>query len=236
MIGLQLTSANLLQTIGFFMLPTSIIAIFTFSFFIAIGAVVSPGPISTAIVSQSPRQGWRAGPLVATGHSLTELIMVLLIVFGLGLALTHPAVQVVIAFVGGALLLYMGCSMVWDTFHGKIRLPRPDDGSQPMGQKQLVGLGILATLSYPFWYAWWVTVGAGYLTAAKAINAGAVAAFYLGHISADYAWDVLLSTVIGWRSGGRYWMNDRIYQGIILLCGAFFLYLGAVFLWQGIHT
>ncbi len=215
------------------MLPTSIFAIFTFSFLVALGAVASPGPVSTAIVSQSPRQGWRAGPLVATGHAFMELSLVLLIVFGLGPALAHSATQTLIALVGGALLLFMGGMLVADTLRGKIRLPQAEEGTKAMNPRQLVGVGIVATISNPFWYAWWVTVGAGYLAMAKAINAAAIAAFFLGHISADFAWDALLSTVIG---GGRRWMNDRLYQGLILFCGGFFLYLGGSFLWQGMQS
>ena len=40
------------------MLPTSLAAIFVFSFVVGMGAVVSPGPVSTAIVSQSASRGW----------------------------------------------------------------------------------------------------------------------------------------------------------------------------------
>ena len=91
---------------------------------------------------------------------------------------------------------------------------------------QLLGLGMLATISNPFWYAWWVTVAAGYLAQAEAL-VGGIAAFYLGHITADFAWNTTLSTIIG---GGKRWITDRVYQIIILLSGAFFIYLGIVFL------
>ncbi len=50
--------------------------LFVFSFVVGFGAVVTPGPVSTAIVSESARRGFIVGPLVATGHSLSELIMV----------------------------------------------------------------------------------------------------------------------------------------------------------------
>jgi len=52
-------------------------AIFVSSFLFAIAAVVSPGPIMTAIVSQTPRRGWTTGPLIAAGHSITELAIIL---------------------------------------------------------------------------------------------------------------------------------------------------------------
>ncbi len=94
-------------------------------------------------------------------------------------------------------------------------------------------MGIAATLSNPFWYAWWVTVAAGYLAQAKALSLGAVLAFFLGHVTADYLWDTLLSTVVG---SGRRWMTDRIYRALIAMCGAFFLYLAWGFFSQGIKA
>jgi hypothetical protein len=60
-----------------------------------------------------------------------------------------------------------------------------------------------------------------------------VIAFYLGHIAADYAWDTLLSAVVG---GGRRWMTDTVYRVLLLACGVFFIYLGGMFLAQGMKA
>jgi threonine/homoserine/homoserine lactone efflux protein len=201
--------------------------VFIFSFLVALGAVISPGPVSAAIVSQAPRRGWLAGPLVATGHSLLELLIVLLIAFGLSAGLARPGIQAGIALLGGSLLVWMGGKMMWDAWRGLIRLPGSAGGLPPLNSRQLVGLGIVATISNPFWYAWWVTVAAGYLSQARALGLSAIAAFYAGHISADYAWDTVLSAVVG---GGRRWMTDRLYRGLIGFCGGFLVYLGIVFL------
>lgn len=212
------------------MLPTTTLAIFIFSFVVGFGAVISPGPVSTAIVSQAPRTGWLTGPLVAVGHAVLELLLALLIVLGLGRGLAHPTAQTAIAVLGGLLLAWMGVMMLLDVRRGRVRLPRADDGLPPTSARGLVLLGAAATVSNPFWYAWWVTVAAGYLLEAQAISLAAVLAFYLGHISADLAWNTVLSTAVG---GGRRWMNDRLYNGLFVLCGGFFLYLAYVFLSQG---
>jgi len=58
-----------------------------------------------------------------------------------------------------------------------------------------------------------------------------VIAFYLGHIAADYAWDTILSTVVG---SGRRWMTDAVYRTLLLACGIFFIYLGGTFLVHGV--
>ena len=192
---------------------------------------MSPGPISTTIVSQAPRRGWIVGPLVAVGHSFLELVMVFLITLGLGTVLSGQGAQIGIAFVGGLLLAWMGASMLLGVWRGRIRLPGPEEGRAALSSGQLVGLGLVATVSNPFWYAWWVTVAAGYLAQAQAVSLPAVLAFYTGHITADFAWDSVLSAVVG---GGRRWMTDGVYRVLILACGAFFLYLGWVFFSQGL--
>jgi threonine/homoserine/homoserine lactone efflux protein len=216
------------------MLPTtSLVAVFIFSFLVGTGAVVTPGPVSVAIVSQAPRRGWLAGPLVATGHSILELVIVLLIALGLAAGLAQPRIQVLIALLGGLLLAWMGAKMVWDAWKGAIRLPAGDPRFQIMSGGQLVGLGMLATITNPFWYAWWVTVAAGYLSQARALGIAAVIAFYLGHITADYTWDTVLSAVVG---GGRRWLTDHLYRALIVLAGAFLVYLGFVFLYQGLTS
>jgi threonine/homoserine/homoserine lactone efflux protein len=215
-------------------LPTnSLLAVFTFAFAVGVAAVISPGPILTTIVSQTPRRGWPVGPLVATGHSLLELLIVLLITLGLGTVMAHTSVQIAIALLGALLLAWMGGSMIWSVWRGKLHLPSRNETLEPMSWGQLIGLGVLATISNPFWYAWWLTVAAGYLAQAHTLGLAAVLVFYLGHVCADYVWDTTLSVVVG---GGRRWMTDGVYRGLILVCGAFFLYLGWVFLAQGIRA
>jgi len=212
-------------------MPTgSLTAVFIFAFAVGFGAVITPGPVSTAIVSQSTRNGWKVGPLVSTGHSFIELLLTLLIALGLSTVLAQPAIQTLIGLVGGALLLWMGGGMLWGALRGKIHLPGAHSQTPPMTRRQMLGLGVITTITNPFWYAWWVTVAAGYLAQARTLGPGAVAAFYLGHISADYSWNTALSTVIG---SGRRWITDTVYRVIIGACGLFLIYLGVVFLAHG---
>jgi threonine/homoserine/homoserine lactone efflux protein len=200
--------------------------LYGFSFVVGLGAVVSPGPVSMAIVSESARRGFVVGPLVATGHSILELIMVTLLALGLSAGLNTPAITTTIALLGGVLLVWMGASMSWGALKGKIALPRPGADAKTLSNRQLIGLGMGATLVNPFWYAWWVTVAATYILAAQALGWAGVLAFYFGHISADYLWDSVLSGVVG---SGRRWITDSIYKWLIAGCGMYLVYLGVVF-------
>jgi threonine/homoserine/homoserine lactone efflux protein len=208
----------------------SLIAVFLFSFFVGIGAVLTPGPVSTAIVSQAPKRGWQVGPLLAAGHALPELAIVLLLGLGLGAGLARPHIQIGIALGGGLLLIWMGLGMAWNTVKGKNALPVPGTAPESLSFREMFGLGIIATISNPFWYAWWVTVAPGYLVQAHMLGFAAILAFFLGHVSADFLWDTFLSAVVG---SGRRLITQGIYNGLIVACGLYLIYLGGGFLIHG---
>ncbi|NIM92511.1 MAG: LysE family transporter [Anaerolineales bacterium] len=209
----------------------SLLSVYFFAFGISLGAVISPGPVSAAIVTEAPRKGWRVGPLVATGHVFLELIFISIIGLGLTSGLTNPRLRSGIAIIGSLLLFFMGFSYFWMVIKGKARLPEADQEVQLRKGSSLILLGIITTISNPFWYAWWATVVPGYLAELQSLAFISIAVFYLGHISADYLWDTVLSSAV---SSGRRWLTDRRYALLILITGGFMIYLAIVFLREGL--
>lgn len=215
------------------LLPSgSALIIFGFAFLISIAAVVSPGPVSAAIFAEAPRRGWLVGPLIAFGPTALEALVVLLIALGLTSGLASPAISRAIAAGGGLFMLWMGFSYIISAWKGKIRLKPDRRDSAPRSDGALVLLGTLTTISNPFWYTWWITVAAGYLLQARALGIVSIGAFYLGHISIDYAWDSLLGAA---ASSGARWLTDSRYRALIIGTGLFLLYLAAVFILQALR-
>lgn len=166
------------------------------------------------------------GPLVATGHSLLELLMVLLISLGLTTGMATPVVRTVIAISGGIVLLWIGTSYIYSAWVRKARLPQVESLLAKRSPLSLIALGMITTISNPFWYTWWITVAAGYLTQVLSMGYAAISTFYLG-ILADFAWDTTLSTA---TSASRRWLTDSRYRLLIMLTGGFMVYLGVIFL------
>jgi threonine/homoserine/homoserine lactone efflux protein len=215
------------------MMPTgSFIAVFLFSFGMAIGAVLTPGPVTTAIISQTPRTGWITGPLVSIGHAFLEFLMVVFITLGLSRILGAPAVKTAIALLGGLLLLWMGGGMLLNALKGRLRLPERDNESEKLDYSKLMGIGVITSLTNPFWFAWWMTAAAVYLLQAKAVGLMPVLGFYLGHISADFLWNTTLSTAVG---GTKKLITNKVYAGLISVCSLFLIYLAVKFLMAGIN-
>src|SRR3990170_2192404 len=65
----------------------------------------------------------------------------------------------------------------------------------------VIASGVAASLSNPFWFVWWATVGAAYI--AEALDEGAigVATFYSAHILTDLGWLSLIALALA--SGRR---------------------------------
>jgi threonine/homoserine/homoserine lactone efflux protein len=209
----------------------SCLGVFAWSFGVAIGPVISPGAVSAAVVTEGARRGLRVGPLISTGHALTELLMVGALALGMGQALRYPLLVAGVGILGGLFLLWMGGSLGWGALRGAFKLPRPGEGAGFQANRSLIGLGIATTVSNPFWFLWWIGVGGGYVLATWEEGLVALSAFYLGHIAADYAWNTLLASVVG---SGRRWLSDRVYRGLLVACGLFLVYTGLRFVWAGV--
>ena len=200
-------------------------AIFGGSFTLALSGILTPGPILSVTIAESARRGFKAGPLIISGHALLELILVLAIILGLGSYLKSSIVMGIIALLGGAMLIWLGVGMLRTA--GNLSLGAEEAGLNSRHTPHPFVMGMLASVSNPYWTLWWATIGLGYLVAAMKLGLGGVIIFFLGHITADFAWYSIVSLGI---SRGKALLKDKTYQMIIRLCGLFLLGFGVWFL------
>ena len=199
-------------------------AIFGGSFTLGLSGILTPGPILTVTIAESARRGFKAGPLIISGHALLELILVLAIILGLGAYLKSSIVMGIIALLGGAMLIWLGVGMLRTA--GGLSLRAEKVALSPKYTPHPFVLGMVASVSNPYWTLWWATIGLGYLMAAMKLGIGGVIMFFLGHITADFAWYSIVSLGI---SRGKALLKDKTYQIIIRFCGLFLLGFGVWF-------
>jgi threonine/homoserine/homoserine lactone efflux protein len=208
----------------------SLIGIFFGSFAIALSGALMPGPMFVVVLGQSPRRGFWTGPVAVLGHGVLEGLLVGAVIFGLAEVISAPAVVKVIALTGGVVLLYMGVDMLRSA--GSLSLKDESSKGSKHGGIHPFWAGILTSLANPYWIIWWATIGLGYLLIARRTGAVGLAAFILGHFLADLIWYSLVSTL---ATGGKRWLTDSVYRGMIRVCAVILLGFAAIFGYYGVN-
>ena len=135
-------------------------AIFSGSFLIGLSGAVAPGPLLAITVERSFKRGFRAGPLLITGHAILEVGVVVLIMHGLSGIISRPAVDYSLSLAGGALLVFMGAAMLARKEAAGIK------SGALRGRGSDIFYGALGSLANPYWSIWWVSIGMAYMALA----------------------------------------------------------------------
>ncbi len=211
--------------------PGQLWIIFSLSLLMALSGALMPGPMLTYTISRTlaaRRRSWATGARVVAGHAAIEAALVTALVLGVVEFLHAPAAVKIIAAVGAVLLIYMGVSLLRETARGR--------GVELAGQKSgfttrlpPVAAGVLVSVSNPYWWIWWVTIGAAFLVRYDVTfqRWPALAAFFVGHELGDLGWFLAVSIAL---SLGKDRIPRKVMTGIQAFCGVaiigFALYLG----------
>lgn len=205
----------------------SIGLIFLTSFTIAFSGALMPGPLLTVTISESSRRGWTVGPRFILGHAILELLLLSGLFLGLVPLLTSLIAFIVIAFAGGAVMLWMALGM----FRSLSSLSL--ESSDTHSGKSLELTGALLSLVNPYWIIWWATIGLGYVLSSRELGLAGVSAFYIGHILADLIWYTFVSVGI---HKGRKILPLKVYRGMIGVCALFLTGYALYLFVNGIQT
>jgi len=207
--------------------------IFSVSFVTGLSGALMPGPVLAITISSVVQVGFIAAVLIILGHSILELVMVLALALGLKNVLKNRYVTGTIGVVGGSVMLWFAYGMIKSVYLG-ISTPQATATAQSANITNigLIGKGIITSLSNPYWVIWWATIGATYMLVSLEKSLVGISTFYAGHISSDFAWYCI---VAGALVLGKQLLSDRIYMGLIVICGIFLIYMGVYFFYSGIR-
>lgn len=212
-----------------------IFQIFIGSMVVAFSGALVPGPMLTLVISSVAKKGFWTSFFIVLGHSLLELIVLVCFLFGVLKFLSDPLIAKIIGILGGVFLLYMGIDIIISIFRKKFAI----DFKSVLKQKTinrkstaaLVFQGILISLMNPYWFIWWISIGAAFLLKSMEFNFAGVSTFYIGHISADFIWYLFIGFLV---NTGRRFFNQKVYNGILISCSIFLFYLGIKFIIEAI--
>lgn len=204
----------------------SLFNLFSIGFIMGLTGAMAPGPLLTITIGESAKRGGIVGPLVVLGHGILELALLALIVFGVANFLNNPRIFSVIAFIGGFVLVYMGYGIIRSLKDYRLSELNftTKQGINP------VITGIIVSLSNPYWFIWWITIGMGYVLFARDLGMAGVIAFFVGHILSDLVWYSFVSYSI--QLGGKY-INLKIIKSILFVCSLFLIVFGISFIIKG---
>jgi len=205
--------------------------IFFGSLLVAFTGALMPGPMLTLVISSVAQKGFKTAVFIVIGHSVLELLIVASFYLGVLKYLDNALTVKIISVVGGVFLIYMAVSIIVSVARKKIKLDLDSKKTiQNLGTKGtliVTAKGILISLANPYWYVWWMTIGAAFMVKSVQHSFAGVASFYTGHILADFIWYLFVGFLI---STGRRFFNQKIYIGILIACSLFLLYLGIGFI------
>ena len=188
-----------------------------------------PGPLLAVGIAETPRHGWQTGPIITIGHAIAEVIVVVVLSLGLVAVAKNPIVAQIIGVVGGLMLIVMGITMGYDTLKGKVKYDV--DESVKKSNHKLAGEGITATISNPYWFIWWGTIGLALLVDSLEYGFIGPIVFYFGHILSDFVWYTVVSIIL-WT--GKTLIMGKGLKILITLCALFLIYLGTTFVYNGL--
>ena len=211
--------------------------IFSFSFLVALTGAMSPGPLLTYTIIKSAktnRRGYLMGLWIITGHAILEMGIIILLLFGFSFVLKNIAVVRIIGVSGGLILILFGVSIIRDIFKGNIStnfLNSRDEPNKDPGLIENKGIenpvigGIMVSMSNPYWWVWWATIGFAFMIQFDISfkKWPKLLAFFLGHEAGDLIWYLLVSSLAFF---GLRHMNRKAYYGILMFCALFMVLFG----------
>jgi threonine/homoserine/homoserine lactone efflux protein len=191
-------------------------------FVVALSGALMPGPVLAVTLVGARERGFWFGPLVVLGHALVELPIVLLIAWGLGAVLQRAWIVTGIAGVGSAAMALMGVGML-----AQVRRagdPQAEGGG--IARLGAVPSGAVTSLLNPYWYVWWVVIGAAMIARSLTLGWLGLGVFFLGHISGDLGWYAVVAFGV---SRGRRYLQGRLYKALLVVCAAILLVMAVLF-------
>jgi threonine/homoserine/homoserine lactone efflux protein len=209
-----------------------LIGIFITSFLLALSGALMPGPLMTVTINESVTRGPWTGPLLIVGHAILELILIIIILWGLGTMLQNDTILSVIAFIGSFVMLAMGYSMIRNVRFLTLSDAQSQTPKSTIARilKHPLSAGVIVSLANPYWSVWWLTIGLTYIFISVKLGIIGIIVFFVGHVMADFLWYSVVSVSI---SLGRRFFTDGVYRVIAAFCGLFLLGFSVYFFKSG---
>jgi threonine/homoserine/homoserine lactone efflux protein len=192
--------------------------------FISLSGVMMPGPVFAGTVAKGYKDRF-AGMQIAIGHGFVEFPLIAVIGLGFGSFFENREVAITIGVIGGAMLIYIGGNM--------IRMRKEIDETEKYLPYPPIVVGIITTVSNPYFFLWWATVGLALIGLALGFGILALWVFAFVHWFCDLAWDHFVSYTV--FKTKRLW-SEKGHNILFGVCGIIMIFFGGYFIFSPLFS
>lgn len=189
---------------------------------ISLSGVMAPGPITAVTLSKGTKSP-HAGAIIALGHGIVEIPLMILILYGFGEILKILYIKAIIGLLGGLFLLKMGLNLLQGIKQAKI-----NSSNDP---HSLLMAGIVLSLANPYFLIWWATIGSILIFRSITFGLLGFVIFMILHWFCDFFWCYFLSALS--FKGGQFF-GKRLQQVLFAICGVFLLFFSSKFIYDAV--
>ncbi len=192
---------------------------------ISLSGALMPGPVFAVTVAKANENRY-IGAMISLGHGVIEFPVIGLVALGLLQVVENQGFQIAIGSVGGILLLLMAREMT--QIKVEMGENKENDTKREILTHHPILAGILTTSVNPYFFLWWVTIGAALIMKALPYGFLLFVIFAVVHWSTDFCW--LLFVGFSVNKTQQFWSPGTfkfVFWGCSFLLGIF----GLWFLW-----
>jgi threonine/homoserine/homoserine lactone efflux protein len=191
----------------------------------SLSGVMMPGPMFAVTIAKSMKSPW-AGALVALGHAVVEVPLILLVYFGLANFFHNDILKLILSVLGGGMIVWMG----YDMFRARQKLAR--EGKDTRYNAFIAGIAMSGLNA--FFIVWWLTVGSLLIMQfVDAVGVWGIPLFILVHWLCDLVWLTFVSFTI--FKTHKFW-GEKVQEWVFIILSLALLYFGGQFIVKGTTT
>ena len=198
--------------------------------FLALGAFlgltsgISPGPLLAITISESLQHGKWEGIKVAISPLLTDLPIILSVLFILSRLASSNLVIGLIACLGASYLIYSGIESL---------KTKPENFGLNITKKDALKRGVIVNFGNPHPYIFWLSIGGPIIFRSLNINIWATILFISGFYCLLVGSKVVIALIV---ERSKYFIKSKYYFSIIRILGIAQILFGLAFIKVGLDS
>ncbi|RXA21867.1 LysE family translocator [Methanosarcina sp. MSH10X1] len=192
--------------------------------FLGLAAGMSPGPLLAVTISETLQHGKWEGIKVAISPLITDLPIILFILYFLSHLTNYSSIIGIIAFSGASYLIYSGVEAL---------KTRPDSIELNVEKKDALKKGIIVNFGNPHPYIFWISIGGPIIFKSLHAHISATILFILGFYSFLVGSKIVITLIV---EKSKSFINSKYYFLIIHMLGIAQIVFGLAFIKMGLES